>query len=96
MHTVRIALTSLTEPSTTVPGDDYGHGLEDAKAAVREALTDHPDPEHSLREWTTHLPPWEGHGHQAGYWHIQYEAARILAGDPDTVADYLTTGDECP
>ncbi|MER7707171.1 hypothetical protein ABTX81_30260 [Kitasatospora sp. NPDC097605] len=102
MHTTtendtRAALTALAEPAPAAPADDYGHGQEDAKAAVREALTDHPDPEHSLRTWAVHPPTWQGYNHEAGYHHIQYEAAQILASDPDTLADYLTpAGDESP
>ncbi|WP_329492462.1 hypothetical protein OG618_37445 (plasmid) [Kitasatospora sp. NBC_01246] len=91
MHTdranvLRTALTTLAGPGD--PTDDYGHGLEDAKAAIREALTDHPDPERSLRTWAARLPGWKTYGHQAGYDHIQQEARRILNGDEDTLADY--------
>ncbi|MFD4397273.1 hypothetical protein [Kitasatospora sp. NPDC058478] len=101
MHTITAddrtrALTALAEPGNPTAADDYGHGLEDAKAAIREGLTDHPDPEQSLRTWTATLPPWHSHGHQAGYHHIQYEAAQILADDSDTIADFLPTGDERP
>ncbi|MFJ2780213.1 hypothetical protein [Kitasatospora sp. NPDC087315] len=97
MHTTTVreralktALTALAEPGNPGPADDYGHGLEAAKAAILEALTDHPDPERSLRNWAARSPAWQGHGHQAGYAHIQQETRLILDGDQDTVLDYLT------